>query len=83
VVKSGTNFRISDSKSLLLNSHTDVVPVFTEFWDHDPFEAFEDQDGNIYARGAQDMKSIGIQHLEAVKRLKSKGKTFRRTIHLR
>lgn len=68
--------------SILLNSHTDVVPVFSEHWKHDPFEAFKDDKGNIYARGAQDMKSVGIQYLEAVKRLLKQGKRFRRTIHI-
>nr|KAF6419835.1 aminoacylase 1 [Molossus molossus] len=38
----GTNPKLS---SLLLNSHTDVVPVFKEHWSHDPFEAFKDADG--------------------------------------
>uniref|UniRef100_A0A2K6P6Z8 Aminoacylase-1 n=1 Tax=Rhinopithecus roxellana TaxID=61622 RepID=A0A2K6P6Z8_RHIRO len=31
--------------SILLNSHTDVVPVFKEHWSHDPFEAFKDSEG--------------------------------------
>uniref|UniRef100_A0A8C6GYF2 N-acyl-aliphatic-L-amino acid amidohydrolase n=1 Tax=Mus spicilegus TaxID=10103 RepID=A0A8C6GYF2_MUSSI len=31
--------------SILLNSHTDVVPVFKEHWHHDPFEAFKDSEG--------------------------------------
>ena len=39
--------------SLLLNSHTDVVPVFPESWKYDPFEAFKDENGDIYARGTQ------------------------------
>ena len=30
----------------------------------------------------QDMKSVGMQHLEAVGRLKEEGRTFKRTIHL-
>ncbi|XP_006892322.1 PREDICTED: aminoacylase-1 isoform X4 [Elephantulus edwardii] len=38
----GTNPKLS---SLLLNSHTDVVPVFKEHWSHDPFEAFKDAEG--------------------------------------
>uniref|UniRef100_A0A7N5JR41 N-acyl-aliphatic-L-amino acid amidohydrolase n=1 Tax=Ailuropoda melanoleuca TaxID=9646 RepID=A0A7N5JR41_AILME len=38
----GTNPRLS---SILLNSHTDVVPVFKEHWSHDPFEAFKDAEG--------------------------------------
>jgi len=69
--------------SLLLNSHTDVVPVFPESWKYDPFEAFKDENGDIYARGTQDMKSVGIQHIEAIYRLKVlQKKTFKRTIHL-
>ncbi|XP_060241338.1 aminoacylase-1 isoform X1 [Meriones unguiculatus] len=68
--------------SILLNSHTDVVPVFKEHWHHDPFEAFKDSEGYIYGRGAQDMKSVSIQYLEAVRRLKSDGCHFPRTIHL-
>ncbi|XP_008055992.1 aminoacylase-1 isoform X3 [Carlito syrichta] len=56
--------------SILLNSHMDVVPVFKEHWSHDPFEAFKDSEGYIYARGAQDMKCVSIQYLEAVRRLK-------------
>ena len=31
---------------------------------------------------SQDMKCVGIQHIEAVRRLKEAGETFRRTIHL-
>ncbi|KAM9186174.1 aminoacylase-1 isoform 1-T3 [Dugong dugon] len=68
--------------SLLLNSHMDVVPVFKEHWSHDPFEAFKDAEGYIYGRGAQDMKCVSIQYLEAVRRLKSEGRRFPRTIHM-
>ncbi|XP_028374680.1 aminoacylase-1 [Phyllostomus discolor] len=68
--------------SVLLNSHTDVVPVFKECWSHDPFEAFKDAEGYIYARGAQDMKCVSIQYLEAVRRLKAEGRHFPRTIHM-
>nr|Q5RFB0.2 RecName: Full=Aminoacylase-1; Short=ACY-1; AltName: Full=N-acyl-L-amino-acid amidohydrolase [Pongo abelii] len=75
----GTNPTLS---SILLNSHTDVVPVFKEHWSHDPFEAFKDSEGYIYARGAQDMKCISIQYLEAVRRLKVEGHRFPRTIHM-
>ncbi|OCT83269.1 hypothetical protein XELAEV_18025806mg [Xenopus laevis] len=69
-------------RSVILNSHTDVVPVFEEFWTYPPFSAHKDKDGNIYARGAQDMKCVTIQYLEAVCRLKSEGRRFPRTIHL-
>lgn len=68
--------------SVMLNSHTDVVPVFPQYWTHPPFEAFKDEKGNIYGRGTQDMKCVGIQHIEAVRRLKKEGRTFKRTIHL-
>ncbi|NXG37205.1 ACY1 protein, partial [Dromaius novaehollandiae] len=69
-------------RSILLNSHTDVVPVFEEHWTYPPFEAVKDSQGNIYARGAQDMKCVSIQYLEAIRRLKVEGKSFARTIHL-
>uniref|UniRef100_A0A8D0FGD9 N-acyl-aliphatic-L-amino acid amidohydrolase n=1 Tax=Strix occidentalis caurina TaxID=311401 RepID=A0A8D0FGD9_STROC len=75
----GTNPRL---RSVLLNSHTDVVPVFEEHWTYPPFEAVKDSQGNIYARGAQDMKCVSIQYLEAIRRLKAEGKCFARTIHL-
>ncbi|XP_051874484.1 aminoacylase-1A-like [Pristis pectinata] len=69
-------------KSILLNSHMDVVPVFEEHWKFDPFAAQKDEEGNIYGRGAQDMKCVTIQYLEAIRRLKSEGKRFPRTVHL-
>jgi aminoacylase len=68
--------------SILLNSHMDVVPVFPENWTYDPFSAHKDEKGNIYARGAQDMKCVGIQYVEAVRRLKKANETFLRTIHI-
>lgn len=69
-------------RSVLLNSHTDVVPAFQEHWQYDPFEAVKDAEGNIYGRGAQDMKSVGIQYIEAIRRLRDEGKRFPRTLHL-
>ena len=69
--------------ALLLNSHTDVVPVFPESWKYDPFEAVKEKNGDIYARGSQDMKCVGIQYIEAIYKLKVlQKKSFRRTIHL-
>lgn len=47
--------------SLLLNSHTDVVPVFLDSWTQDPFAANK-VDGFIYARGSQDMKCVGMRY---------------------
>jgi aminoacylase len=49
--------------SILLNSHTDVVPVFREKWSCDPFEAIKRDDGYILARGAQDMKCVGWRYV--------------------
>uniref|UniRef100_A0A1J3CU69 Aminoacylase-1 n=1 Tax=Noccaea caerulescens TaxID=107243 RepID=A0A1J3CU69_NOCCA len=53
--------------AILLNSHTDVVPFEADKWDKDypPLGAKIDEDGIIYARGTQDMKSVGMQYLEA------------------
>uniref|UniRef100_A0A1W7RJG1 N-acyl-aliphatic-L-amino acid amidohydrolase n=1 Tax=Agkistrodon contortrix contortrix TaxID=8713 RepID=A0A1W7RJG1_AGKCO len=75
----GTNPQL---RSILLNSHTDVVPVFEEYWQYDPFSAFKDSEGNIYGRGTQDMKCVSIQYLEAIRRLKAEGRHFSRTIHM-
>ncbi|XP_012257792.1 aminoacylase-1 [Athalia rosae] len=68
--------------AILLNSHTDVVPVFPDHWTYPPFSAHMDEKGDIYARGSQDMKCVGIQYLEAIRRLKLNGQRFKRTIHL-
>ncbi|KAK5645354.1 hypothetical protein RI129_006654 [Pyrocoelia pectoralis] len=68
--------------SIMLSSHMDVVPVYEKMWTHKPFDADIDEKGNIYARGAQDMKCIGIQYLEAIRRLKLGGVQPRRTIHV-
>jgi aminoacylase len=72
--------------SVGLNCHMDVVPVVAERWDklppgEDPFSAWEDKDGRIYARGSQDMKCVGAQYLCALRRLKGRGVKLLRTIH--
>lgn len=56
--------------------------VLKEKWTHKPFSAYVDEKGNIFARGSQDMKSVGIQYLEAIRRLKLQGVSLRRTIHI-
>ena len=44
---------------------------------------FKEDNGDIFARGTQDMKSVGIQHIEAIYRLKVlQKKKFKRTIHM-
>lgn len=67
-------------KSILLSSHYDVVPVSAELWESDPFAAEMRSNGDIIARGAQDMKCVGMAYLEAIRRLKLKG--LNRTVHL-
>ena len=69
-----------EAPSILLSSHYDVVPVSAEFWESDPFAAEMRPNGDIVARGAQDMKCVGMAYLEAIRRLKSS--KFKRTIHL-
>ncbi|KOX69073.1 Aminoacylase-1 [Melipona quadrifasciata] len=71
-----------EKPSILLNSHMDVVPVVEDKWTYPPFSAHLDAEGNIYARGSQDMKCVGIQYLEAIRRLKLAKQHFKRTIHV-
>lgn len=71
-----------EKPSILLNAHMDVVPVVPEKWKYPPFGAEMDKEGNIYARGTQDTKSLTIQHLEAIRRLKMNGIRLKRTVHI-
>src|SRR5262252_5241408 len=58
-------------RSLLLNGHTDVIPVGNgEGWRDDPWSA-KVKDGRIYGRGSCDMKSGVASHILAVELLKS------------
>ncbi|CAG2237335.1 ACY1 [Mytilus edulis] len=66
----------------VLNSHTDVVPVFEEHWKCDPWDGVKMENGDIYGRGTQDMKSNGCLYMEAVRRMKAKGIQPLRTIYL-
>ncbi|TNN06111.1 Aminoacylase-1 [Schistosoma japonicum] len=69
--------------AIMLNSHMDVVPVVEKKWSYPPFSGVITPDGKIYGRGTQDMKSVGIQQLEAVRRLKSRGcRQLRRTVYI-
>src|SRR5262249_23154740 len=56
-------------RSLLLNGHTDVIPVGGgEGWSDDPWSA-KIKDGRIYGRGSADMKSGVASHIMAVEYL--------------
>ena len=58
-----------DGEHLCFAGHIDVVPP-GEGWNSEPFTPMI-KDGNIYARGAQDMKSGVAAFLEALKRADS------------
>ncbi|XP_017492783.1 PREDICTED: aminoacylase-1-like [Rhagoletis zephyria] len=68
--------------TIVLNSHMDVVPVFPDKWTYPPFGADIDEEGRIFARGAQDMKCVGMQYLAAIRALRKDGVTLKRTIHV-
>ncbi|CAA7024490.1 unnamed protein product [Microthlaspi erraticum] len=68
--------------SILFSSHLDSVPAEAEKWIHPPFSAHRTDDGHIYARGAQDDKCIGVQYLESIRNLKSRGFSPLRTVHI-
>ncbi len=67
--------------SIILSSHYDVVPVSEEFWEWDPFSAKMRENGDIVARGAQDMKCVGMAYLEAIRSLKEATFTPKQSIH--
>jgi acetylornithine deacetylase len=60
-------------RSLLLNGHTDVIPVGNgEGWSDNPWSATV-KDGRLYGRGSCDMKSGVASHILAVDFLKNAG----------
>src|SRR5215467_3884031 len=61
-------------RSLLLNGHTDVIPVGGGGWTDDPWSATV-KNGRIYGRGSCDMKSGVAGHVLAVQYLKELGLT--------
>ena len=62
-------------RSLLLNGHTDVIPVGSgEGWSDNPWSAAI-KDGRIYGRGSCDMKSGVASHVMSVQCLKELGLT--------
>ncbi|ESQ53063.1 hypothetical protein EUTSA_v10025205mg [Eutrema salsugineum] len=68
--------------ALLLNSHTDVVPFEESKWTHHPLHAHVDHRGDIYARGSQDMKCVGMQYLEAIRKLQASAFRPLRSVYL-
>lgn len=68
-----------DAEPLLILGHSDVVPVERENWDVDPF-AGEVVDGEIYGRGALDMKGANSAMISALLRHLDEGAEFDRDI---
>jgi len=56
-------------KPILLMHHMDVVPADPARWKIPPFSG-ELREGEVWGRGAMDMKGIGVAHLEAFLALK-------------
>jgi acetylornithine deacetylase len=71
----GTLKGTGGGRSLLLNGHTDVIPIGKgEGWSDDPWSA-KIKNGRIYGRGSCDMKSGVASHILAVEYLKKLGLT--------
>ncbi|MFZ3454261.1 M20/M25/M40 family metallo-hydrolase [Arthrobacter sp. 7Tela_A1] len=67
------------AEPLLLLGHSDVVPVELENWTADPFGG-EIRNGEIYGRGALDMKGANAASIAALLRHLSEGARFDRDI---
>lgn len=70
--------------SVLLNSHMDVVAAVRERWSVDPFGGAVVDVGGVpvlYGRGTQDCKSVGLQHVFAMARLRARGVVPLRAVH--
>ena len=68
-------------KAVALSSHMDVVQAVASDWTFDPFSG-EIADGQVYGRGALDMKGMGIMELMSVLLLKRLGAELTRDILL-
>lgn len=64
---------------LLMLGHSDVVPVEREKWSVDPFSGTV-RDGEVYGRGALDMKGANSATISALLRHLSEGARFERDI---
>jgi acetylornithine deacetylase/succinyl-diaminopimelate desuccinylase-like protein len=65
--------------ALILLNHTDVVPVEQELWTQPAFEGLV-RDGNVWGRGALDMKSLGVLELLVFLLFKRLGLPHRRDL---
>jgi acetylornithine deacetylase/succinyl-diaminopimelate desuccinylase-like protein len=62
----------ASAPTLMLMGHTDVVPVTTESWRHDPFGG-ELVDGEVWGRGAVDMLNLTASMAVAFRHLAAEG----------
>jgi acetylornithine deacetylase/succinyl-diaminopimelate desuccinylase-like protein len=69
----------TDVAPLVLLSHTDVVPVEEAAWRRDPFGG-EVVDGELWGRGALDMKGVAVMHAMAAAALAGSGATPSREV---
>ncbi len=69
----------TDRPALVLLSHTDTVPVEEQAWRHDPFGG-EVVDGELWGRGALDMKGVAVLHADALAALVASGATPTREV---
>jgi acetylornithine deacetylase/succinyl-diaminopimelate desuccinylase-like protein len=69
----------STEPPLILLSHLDVVPVDAEAWSRDPFGG-ELIDGEVWGRGAVDMKNMVAMELEVMLALRRSGAELRRDV---
>jgi acetylornithine deacetylase/succinyl-diaminopimelate desuccinylase-like protein len=68
-------------RPLLLSGHVDVVPVERERWTHDPFGG-EVIDGEVWGRGAMDMKGFLAMYLQIFLQARRQGLPLKRDLIL-
>src|SRR5436190_3482376 len=68
-------------RSLLLNGHTDVIPVAGGTWSDDPWSG-KIKNGRINGRGSADMKSGVASHIMAVQCLLAAGAKPKGDVHI-
>jgi acetylornithine deacetylase/succinyl-diaminopimelate desuccinylase-like protein len=68
-------------RPLLLSGHVDVVPVERERWTHDPFGG-EVIDGQVWGRGALDMKGFLAMYLQVFLQARRLGLPLKRDLIL-
>jgi acetylornithine deacetylase len=68
-------------RSLLLNGHTDVIPVAGGTWSDEPWSG-KIKNGRIYGRGSADMKSGVASHIMAVECLRAAGTKPKGDVHI-